>query len=613
MNVSQPRRRAALKRAALCLGAGLGVLGALAPFESRLAGLASAACLILLSRGLVRLSFRRALAWSLLATLSVAVCAFHWVIVGLMNIAGLSFWLAVIVFLIQGALFHFKIAFVVLAGRCVLRRTRLSWLWVFPPLAAAGDLWLYQLFPWHFGSLTIGGAFVRQFASIAGVCGLSAVLFLEAGVVVWLARLVRRRIRGYLPANLRAATSAITLPVLMLVAVYAYGAVRVYTPETPAVAAAGANAATVGTATTATIGFFQPNTGPGYNEVRNDQEFAGRALNLVFNYGLQTILAGEGRLDLLVIPESAVPFFGTDDGPGNAGIYSTTYHAVVAFLARYGDVDVLYNELAAVPGEAASQSTGVATDATAGAALATRHYYNLATIFSRATGTRSASYQKRRLVPFGEYLPGEERWPVLREIFRETSRYRAGASGPDVSSVIAYSLRAPDQVTSRPRLEQSDLAVLADAAAVTENWPLREARATGYLQPLICYEGLFPDLVRDAVRGAGSPPDFLVNLANDSWFGDVLENHQHETGARMRSIETGRYLIRPTLTGVSSVFDSRGREVIAPIPTGVQDVRVVTVPRLPDAWTVFLGYGDWPVRIFIAGMVVIAFWSRRRS
>ena len=483
MNVSQPRRRAALKRAALCLGAGLGVLGALAPFESRLAGLASAACLILLSRGLVRLSFRRALAWSLLATLSVAVCAFHWVIVGLMNIAGLSFWLAVIVFLIQGALFHFKIAFVVLAGRCVLRRTRLSWLWVFPPLAAAGDLWLYQLFPWHFGSLTIGGAFVRQFASIAGVCGLSAVLFLEAGVVVWLARLVRRRIRGYLPANLRAATSAITLPVLMLVAVYAYGAVRVYTPETPAVAAAGANA-----------GFFQPNTGPGYNEVRNDQEFAGRALNLVFNYGLQTILAGEGRLDLLVIPESAVPFFGKDDGPGNAGIYSTTYHAVVAFLARYGDVDVLYNELAAVPGEAASQSTGVATDATAGAALATRHYYNLATIFSRATGTRSASYQKRRLVPFGEYLPGEERWPVLREIFRETSRYRAGASGPDVSSVIAYSLRAPDQVTSRPRLEQSDLAVLADAAAVTENWPLREAR------------GIFAtvDLLRRSLPGSGA-------------------------------------------------------------------------------------------------------------
>ncbi|MCR9142087.1 MAG: hypothetical protein NXI24_07530 [bacterium] len=583
------------KRGLLCLGAGLGVLGALAPFESRLAGVLAAACLILLSRGLVRVSFRRALGWSLLATLSVATIAFHWVVPGLVNIAGLALYSAVPVFVVQGLLFHFQVAFVVLGGRWLISKSRLAWIWIFPALAAAADLWLYQLFPWRFGDLAIGGEFTRQLASLVGVFGLSAVVFLEAGLALLFLRLIRRRIRGRVPSALRVASIGLTVPVLILSAVYAFGVYRISTPEM----ARGE----------VRVGFLQPNTGPGYEDARDDQAFAGRALNLVFNYGLKTLLAGRGDLDLLILPESAVPFFGTDDAPGNEGIYSTTYHAIIAFLARYGEVDVLFNEIAAVPG---AKEIAAAPDAQElAAAPGASGYYNLATIFSGRTGERAASYRKRRLVPFGEYLPGEDRWPWLRDTFRETSRYVSGESHGESSSSLPYSIRGAEEVTILPRLTQSDLDVLAEAERVTADWPERDARERGSLQPLICYEGLFPGLVRGLVREASTPPDFLVNMVNDSWFGDVLENHHHESGARMRAIESGRYLIRPTLTGVSSVFDSRGREVIAPIPIGAEDIRVVAVPRMPDAWTVYLAYGDRPMIALIIAILLFAFWQRR--
>ena len=303
-------------------------------------------------------------------------------------------------------------------------------------------------------------------------------------------------------------------------------------------------------------------------------------------------------MDVLILPESAVPFYGTSNAPGNTNIYSTTFHAIVAFLARYGDADVIYNELVAVPDGAG--------------------YFNLATVLSRQNGERRASYQKRRLVPFGEYIPYEEQLPVLRSIFQETSRYipagsALAAAQPRIGTgTLPYEYRAPDQAPALlPRLEQSDLAVLADAQLALADWPLRETRRPGHLQTLICYEGLFPELVRESVVTAKPGADFLVNMVNDSWFGDGFENHHHESGARMRAIETGRYLVRPTLTGVSASFDPRGERLVPAIPTGAADVRVVKVRRLPERETLYLRSGNWPAWIFCLLVLFVSVWRRR--
>lgn len=572
---------------------GAGVLGALAPFESRLAGLAGAAAIILLGRSLVRERLRTALAWSIAATLSVTLIAFHWVYFGLVNIAGLAPPLAVAGLLVQGLLFQSKIACVLLFGRWLVRKSRLQPLWVFAALGALSDLVLYQLFPWRFGDLMIGGEYVRQLASLGGAHALSFFIFVEAGVVLWLLRIIRQLRRGYRPSPRSLATRRMGLPVALLILAYAWGIWRVQLDESAA-KVPGTSGESV------RVGMLQPNTGPGFNQHRDDSEFAGRALNLVFNEGLRTVLAGKGRLDLLLIPESAIPFFGTDDAAGNEQIYSPTFHAVVAFLARYGNVDVVYNELVAHPERSGS-------------------YFNQATVLSGGSGERAASYRKRRLVPFGEYLPGEATLPWLRDFFAEVSRYIPGKAG-EGAGVLPYRFRQSDaERTPLPRLSQDDLVVLDDPAAILGGWPREERLSAearfstggGAFQPLICYEGLFPGLVRDLIREAETPPDFLVNLVNDSWFGDHLENHHHESGARMRAIESDRYLVRASLTGVSTVFDARGFETIAPMEVGARDIRVFIVPRRPAAQTLYLRYGDVPVWGLCAFVLVFAFWRRR--
>ncbi|MFC1855634.1 apolipoprotein N-acyltransferase [Thermodesulfobacteriota bacterium] len=75
---------------------------------------------------------------------------------------------------------------------------------------------------------------------------------------------------------------------------------------------------------------------------------------------------------------------------------------------------------------------------------------------------------------------------------------------------------------------------------------------------LICYESIFPDLVRQFTdKGA----DLLINITNDAWFGDTSAPHQQVSMAAFRAVENKRYLIRAANTGVSMVVDPFGRVI----------------------------------------------------
>ena len=51
---------------------------------------------------------------------------------------------------------------------------------------------------------------------------------------------------------------------------------------------------------------------------------------------------------------------------------------------------------------------------------------------------------------------------------------------------------------------------------------------------------------------------YLVNVTNDGWFGDSIEPYQHMQIAQMRAVETGRYLLRSTNTGVTAIVAPDG-------------------------------------------------------
>jgi apolipoprotein N-acyltransferase len=159
-------------------------------------------------------------------------------------------------------------------------------------------------------------------------------------------------------------------------------------------------------------------------------------------------------------------------------------------------------------------------------------------------------YDKHRLVPFGEYLP--------------------------MDALLT-------------RLGVKSLAHLGDGFETGPRpAPLRIAPDL-IVQPLICYESLFPRLAEPApgVRA-------LVNVSNDAWFGVTSGPLQHLNLASYRAIETGKPIIRATPTGVSALIDARGKIVPhARLDLGETGVIDGALPETGTA-TPFARLGHWP-------------------
>jgi apolipoprotein N-acyltransferase len=101
---------------------------------------------------------------------------------------------------------------------------------------------------------------------------------------------------------------------------------------------------------------------------------------------------------------------------------------------------------------------------------------------------------------------------------------------------------------------------------------------------LICYEVIFTGRVTPARR-----PDWIVNVTNDAWFGITAGPWQHLASARLRAVEEGLPLARAAQTGVSAVFDSRGR-LVTRGPLGESAVILAPLPA-PREPTLFAHFG----------------------
>ena len=108
------------------------------------------------------------------------------------------------------------------------------------------------------------------------------------------------------------------------------------------------------------------------------------------------------------------------------------------------------------------------------------------------------------------------------------------------------------------------------------------------LGAFICYESVFPDLVRQFVHGGA---EVLVNLSNDGYFGHSAAHEQHLEIVRMRAAENRRWILRATNDGITAAIDPAGR-VVERIPPFVQ-----TAGLLPydyqSTQTPYTQHGDW--------------------
>jgi len=181
-------------------------------------------------------------------------------------------------------------------------------------------------------------------------------------------------------------------------------------------------------------------------------------------------------------------------------------------------------------------------------------------------------YDKHRLVPFGEFLPLEG---ILTPLgFKELVKIGDGFSiGPRP---------APMRIQGLP-----------------------------VMQPLICYESLYPGFTREGAKASGLSPDLIVNISNDAWFGATSGPLQHLNLASYRAIEEGVPMARATPTGVSAMIDAYGRVIpSAKIGQGVEAVVDVVLPPKVDK-TPYRRLGDTIFSIFMivsAGISLAFHW-----
>lgn len=122
----------------------------------------------------------------------------------------------------------------------------------------------------------------------------------------------------------------------------------------------------------------------------------------------------------------------------------------------------------------------------------------------------------------------------------------------------------------------------------------------------ICYESVFPDEVRQFVKGGAN---LLVNISNDGYFGHSAAREQHLEIARMRAVENSRWLIRSTNDGITAVIDPTGHidETLAPY----QELAAHMHFAFRGGNTFYTNHGDWFAWGCLAAAIFGLIWSQR--
>lgn len=249
---------------------------------------------------------------------------------------------------------------------------------------------------------------------------------------------------------------------------------------------------------------------------------------------VQLSLPEYGRSQVIIWPETAIP---------------SLYQDVQPFIAALGD-----------------QAQRAQVDYIAGIPTGSREtavFHNSVI----AVGANPGFYHKRRLLPFGEYLP-------LRFLFTFFH----------------------DWVTIP----------MADFTAGARDQPLLHAGG----QPVgvsICFEAVFGSEVRLALPEA----TWLINVSNDAWFKDSTAPHQHLQIVRMRALEMGRYLARATNTGISAILDDRGRIVLRLPQFEAKTLQGAIRPL--RGLTPYARFGDLPTLILMIPLLLCGWIFPKRA
>jgi apolipoprotein N-acyltransferase len=178
-------------------------------------------------------------------------------------------------------------------------------------------------------------------------------------------------------------------------------------------------------------------------------------------------------------------------------------------------------------------------------------------------GSTIGHYDKMHLVPFGEYVPLRKMLFFAHKLTHTVGTFEFGTNDQPLVGLLRYG-------------------------------------------PAICYEIVFPQIARAQVlHGA----EVLVTITNDAWYDGTSAPQQHLNQARLRAVETDRYLLRAGTTGISALIDPTGR-IVDELPMNRQGiVRGTLQPR--HSTTPYVRFGDWFAWCAM-GIVLIAIVVKKR-
>ncbi len=185
------------------------------------------------------------------------------------------------------------------------------------------------------------------------------------------------------------------------------------------------------------------------------------------------------------------------------------------------------------------------------------------------SGGQVAGWQdKQQLVPFGEFVPWKRVLFFARPLVQAVGSFEPGER-PEVLSVPG-----------------------------------------GRFGTLVCYEVIFPDLVR---RFAAAGAEFLVNITNDAWYERSAASKQQFASLVFRAVENRRPIARAANTGISGFVDVHGR-IISASELFVRGQYKATL-ALSHRTTLYTSWGDWLPRLCVLialALLLAARFSRSR-
>lgn len=177
-------------------------------------------------------------------------------------------------------------------------------------------------------------------------------------------------------------------------------------------------------------------------------------------------------------------------------------------------------------------------------------------------------FDKQHLVPFGEFVPPGFRWFV------------------DLMSI--------------------PLGDFTRGAKIQPAFAVKDQRVL----PNVCYEDAFGEEIADQLRSSQAPATILLNVSNLAWYGESVAIPQHLQISRMRSLETGRPMLRSTNNGATAVIDARG-QVTAALPPFTRGVLAATVQGM-EGMTPYIRFGNLGF-LLLGALSLTAAWISGRK